>query len=193
MILHQLFRPVFGYLSIKHPTKVIVDWLLPCILVGISLIFVWAFRGKINIFGAGGTISLILGYVQNLPGFYIAALAAIATFARQDIDVLMPGNPPPKIKTSDNRGIVNLVELTRRRFLCLLFAYLTAECIFLTLISVLFMSIAPAVKDMLKFEVLNSVVFYLAISIYLLTLFQLLITTFWGLYYLGERIHQVDT
>jgi hypothetical protein len=38
----------------------------------------------------------ILGFVQVLPGFYIAALAAIATFNKTDIDKIMAA-PAPKI------------------------------------------------------------------------------------------------
>jgi hypothetical protein len=36
----------------------------------------------------------LLGFIQNLPGFFIAALAAVATFGRADLDALMPGKPP---------------------------------------------------------------------------------------------------
>ena len=192
MLIYQLLRPVTGYLSIRHPTKKYVDWVFPVGLVLVTLFFIFLMKDKVNIFGVGGVITLVLGYIQNLPGFYIAALAAIATFARTDIDVLMPGNPPPQIRSEDNRGIINLITLTRRRFLCLLFAFLTAECIFLTFLSIFFVSIAPGIKIYLSNEILSSITFYLAAGFYLLFLYQLLITTLWGLYYLGERIHQID-
>jgi hypothetical protein len=189
MLIYQLLRPITGYLSIQHPTKRIVDWVIPCFFALVFTLVIALFRERVNFFGAGGFISLVLGYVQNLPGFYIAALAAIATFARTDIDVLMPGNPPPKIRTEDNRGITNLVELTRRRFLCLLFAFLTAECIFLTFVSIVAISIAAGAKAALP-AFLYLPAFYVTTFVYFLLLSQLLIATLWGLYYLGERIHQ---
>ena len=193
MVIYQLFRPVTGYLSIRHPTKKFVDWIFPLFLSAMSLIVVWSLKERLNVFGVNGIVSLVLAYVQSLPGFYIAALAAIATFARTDIDVLMPGNPPPRIISEDNQGITNLIALTRRRFLCLLFAFLTAECIFLTFLSMIFIAIAPAFKEILHTRELTTFAFYFACFIYFVFLFQLLIATLWGLYYLGERIHQKDT
>ena len=189
MTIYQLLRPVTGYLSIQHPTKRFVDWTLPCVFGIAATFLVFLSREKLNLYGSGGFVSLILGYVQNLPGFYIAALAAIATFARPDIDVLMPGDPPPRIRSEDTRGITNLIELTRRRFLCLLFAFLTAECIFLTFMSVVLVSVALPVKAFLSSEI-YLIAFYLTTVFYFIILFQLLIATLWGLYYLGERIHQ---
>jgi hypothetical protein len=189
MVINQLLRPIFGYLAIQHPTKRFVDWILPAGLSVLATLAIFFSRQHINFFGPGGVVSLVLGYVQNLPGFYIAALAAIATFARPDIDVLMPGDPPPRIRSEDNRGIVNLIELTRRRFLSLLFAFLTIECIFLTFLSIAMVSVAPAFASVLS-AVGHEIVYSISVFVYFLILFQLLIATLWGLYYLGERIHQ---
>jgi hypothetical protein len=189
MVINQLLRPIFGYLAIQHPTKRFVDWILPTILGVVATLIIYLFDGSINFFGTGGIVSLVLGYVQNLPGFYIAALAAIATFARPDIDVLMPGDPPPRIRSEDNRGVVNLIELTRRRFLSLLFAFLTIECIFLTFISIGMVAVAPAIGPFFT-DFPRAAVYFISLFIYFTVLFQLLIATLWGLYYLGERIHQ---
>lgn len=188
MVINQLLRPVFGYLAIQHPTKRFVDWILPAGLSIFATLCIFLMRQHVNFFGSGGVISLVLGYVQNLPGFYIAALAAIATFARPDIDVLMPGDPPPRIRSEDNRGIVNLIELTRRRFLSLLFAFLTVECIVLTFFSIALVSAAPSFLRV--DETVHTIFYLLTVFIYFLVLFQLLVATLWGLYYLGERIHQ---
>lgn len=189
MVVYQLLRPIFGYLVIQHPTKRFVDWILPAGFAILATILVLPLKGTLNFFGPGGVVSLVLGYIQNLPGFYIAALAAIATFARSDIDTLMPGNPPPRILSEDNRGVVNLIELTRRRFLSLLFSFLTIECIFLTFMSIAMISGSPAFLMILP-SVAYPIAFGVAVFVYFLVLFQLLIATLWGLYYLGERIHQ---
>jgi len=128
-----------------------------------------------------------------LPGFYIAALAAIATFGRTDIDEIMPGSPPPRLETATVNGGVNLIELTRRRFLCLLFAFLTVECVALTLGSVLVLSAVPAIVECIgDRETLLRIVSAFGVFFYCLVLTQLMIATLWGLYYLGERIHQPD-
>nr|WP_147310346.1 hypothetical protein [Cupriavidus taiwanensis] len=170
-----------------------MDWLVPAaIALILTAGFCWA-RGTVNFFGAGGVISLILGFVQNLPGFYIAALAAIATFGRTDIDELMPGSPPPSIETVTVNGVTNMVRLTRRRFLCLLFAFLTVECVALTLSSVALVAFAPGAAQLLSSHPLvHGIVFASVVFAYFLFLAQLLLATLWGLYYLGERIHLVD-
>lgn len=189
MVINQLLRPIFGYLAIQHPTKRFVDWVLPASLATFATIVIFCVRGYVNFFGAGGIVSLVLGYVQNLPGFYIAALAAIATFARPDIDVLMPGDPPPRIRSEDNRGVVNLIELTRRRFLSLLFSFLTIECILLTFLSIAMISVAPIFSVNIT-GIFHAGIYAVAVFFYFLMLSQLIIATLWGLYYLGERIHQ---
>lgn len=96
MLLDQLLRP-FGYLAIRHPYKWIVDWFYPAILMLFTATLIYLHGGFSSAIKAGGTVSLVLSFVQSLPGFYIAALAAIATFGKPDIDSVLP-EPTPKIK-----------------------------------------------------------------------------------------------
>ncbi|GAW86486.1 hypothetical protein bplSymb_SCF02805P001 [Bathymodiolus platifrons methanotrophic gill symbiont] len=96
-MIRHLLRP-FSYLSIEHELKKKVDWNYPCSLSIIStgLAFWLQQFAHISLYADSGMISKILNFVQVLPGFYIAALAAIATFNRIDIDKIMP-SPAPKI------------------------------------------------------------------------------------------------
>jgi hypothetical protein len=189
MLIYQLFRPVTGYLSIQHPTKPIVDWVVPGVLSLVATVVVVLVRGKINFYGAGGVVSLLLGYIQNLPGFYIAALAAIATFPRVEIDQILAGNPAPKIVNVDSQGNESVIELTRRRFLCLMFAFLTAECIILTVLSALGLSVAAPIRGAVS-DFAYITLYTVATFSYFMLFFQLIVATFWGIFYLGEKIHQ---
>jgi hypothetical protein len=189
MLIYQLFRPVTGYLSIQHPTKPIVDWVVPGVLSLVATVVVVLVRGKINFYGAGGVVSLLLGYIQNLPGFYIAALAAIATFPRVEIDQILAGNPAPKIVNVDSQGNEAVIELTRRRFLCLMFAFLTAECIILTVLSALGLSVAAPIRGAVP-DFAYITLYTVATFSYFMLFFQLIVATFWGIFYLGEKIHQ---
>lgn len=191
MLIYQLFRPLTGYLSIQHPTKPYVDWVIPGLLSVVATAIAFAVRGKINFYGSGGFVSLALGYIQNLPGFYIAALAAIATFPRVEIDQIISGNPPPRIENTDSQGNRNTIDLTRRRFLCLMFAFLTAECIVLTVCSFLGLSVAAAIRVVVQ-EWAHITLFIIATFFYFLLFFQLIVATFWGIFYLGEKIHQAN-
>jgi hypothetical protein len=188
MILYQITRP-FSYLSIEHPEKWKFDWLIPLILTFLSLSICFLLRPYLNFFGESGLINQILSFVQILPGFYIAALAAISTFNRIDIDQYMP-DPTPQIDIIIS-GEKNKIKLTRRRFLCMLFAFLATESILLALCSIAALTTAVAFKTMLP-PPMHPFVSYSFLFLYLIIFWQLLTATLLGLYYLGDRLHQPD-
>ncbi|WP_353228865.1 hypothetical protein [Pseudomonas qingdaonensis] len=187
-MLKQMLQPL-SYLAIRHPQKWKVDWLFPVI---ISLLCTWfsADEGwRSDIYRASGPVSLLLGFLSCLPGFYIAALAAIATFGRNDIDNVLP-EPTPTVKLN-TRGENILVKLTRRRFLAMLFAFLTCESIVLVLLSAALMSSGATIASVGLLGGLAGVLLSLAMTfIYFTLLMQMLTATFWGLYYLGFKLHE---
>ncbi|KAF0255608.1 hypothetical protein [Pseudomonas putida] len=187
VFLGQLCRP-FAYLAIRHEHKKIMDWFFPGILVGLSAIVLLAWGEKINLYGSSGVLSKILSFIQNLPGFYIAALAAIATFGRSDIDSIIPA-PTPLI-TEFRGGEEQEVALTRRRFLSMMFAFLTAECVIIILGSIGLLTLAGDLdKSSIPYA---STIGAAAFLLIMLFFFQMILTTFWGLYYLGDKVHKVD-
>jgi hypothetical protein len=189
-MLRHLFRP-FSYLFIEHRQKWIIDWIYPLILAVISTVAVLFVQryGSVSLYAEGGLISKILGFVQNLPGFYIAALAAIATFNRVDIDRTMPA-PAPRIDIVV-QGKKVPIELTRRRFLCSMFAFLTAENLVIVAMAIFAQALCGAVKAKVGgcYHLWLSGTF---LFVFLLLFWQMMITTFWGLFYLGDKLHQPD-
>lgn len=187
----ELMRP-FSYLSIQHESNLprVVNWFIPLCFSAALILLALKFGIEINIFGNEGFISRTLGFVQNLPGFYIAALAAIATFDRNGMDLPMPGIPP-KISIIYN-GSRTVVKLTRRRFLSSLFAYLTAISFLIVVLSLVCLSLANPLSFIFSNPTLG-VLKVLTIFIYLTILCQMICITFWGIYYLGERIHTPDS
>ncbi|WP_226150827.1 hypothetical protein [Burkholderia vietnamiensis] len=189
-MIRHLLRPL-SYLSIEHKQKWRVDWLYPFILAVIStaLIFTMKRYGTISLYADGGMIAKMLGFVQGLPGFYIAALAAIATFNKTDIDKTMPA-PAPKIDiVVQGRNVV--IELTRRRFLCSMFAFLTAESLIIIVLAIFAQSIYTPMKSLVSepWKIWISATFMLA---FFLLFWQMILASFWGLFYLGDRLHQPD-
>lgn len=187
-MLNQMLQPL-SYLAIRHPQKWKVDWLFPVVIAlvctGLSISDGWIS----DVYRAGGPVSMLLGFFSSLPGFYIAALAAIATFGRNDIDNVLP-EPTPTVKLV-TRGENVLVKLTRRRFLAMLFAFLTCESIALVMYSVMFLSYGGVVADLQAFEGGLGKFFILVMTfIYYTLLMQMLAATFWGLYYLGFKLHE---
>ena len=190
-MLLELTRP-FSYLSIQHNSSLPrwVNWLVPAIFSAVLMAIPWSLDIHFNVYGDNGVISRVLGFVQSLAGFYIAALAAIATFNNPDMDKLMPGEAPT-MQIMYN-GTMSTVKVTRRRFLSAMFAYLTAGSLVLTLISIAALgasqSLATALPNFLVTPAKTVFIFA-----YLFALTQMICVTLWGLFYLGERIHTSDS
>jgi len=189
-MLKHLLKPL-SYLSIEHKQKWKVDWLYPFVIAAIStgLLFYFKRLGHVELYSDGALISKLLNFVQSLPGFYIAALAAIATFNKLDIDKTMPA-PAPKLDiVVQGKNIA--IELTRRRFLCSMFAFLTAESIILIVLAIFGLTFSIPVKSLFceRYHVLLSSIY---IFIFMFLFWQMLVTSFWGLFYLGDRLHQPD-
>ncbi|WP_252106660.1 MULTISPECIES: hypothetical protein [unclassified Halomonas] len=184
IIIYQLTRPV-SYLFIKHSDKYIYDWVVPSILlVTTSVLFFLLSIDFFNLYLLVGKISTLLA---ALPGFFIAALAAVATFNRLDIDKPMSKENPPKIETLINTQYKDM-PLSRRRFLCMLFSFLTVQSIFLSFLGFIpesFVFYDPSNSNVLIHHGV-SIAYFL---VFFFFFFQLLTTTMHGLYYLGDKIH----
>jgi hypothetical protein len=191
MILYQLTRP-FAYLEIRGiQGKKIVDWFIPFVLTLLTFLFFYISDNLelAKVVGEGNLIESLTGFIQNLPGFYIAALAAISTFNRPEIDyaLISDGKKPYfTVKGVKNNGVKfdDEVGVTRRIFLCFLFAFLTAESFILIILN----KFADIITVSESFFYLP----YIYTFFYFMIFWQLLVTTFFGLYYLGNRIHIGD-
>ncbi len=189
-MLRHLLRPL-SYLSIEHRQKWMVDWVFPFVLAFLTtgLLFLLKYSASISLYSDGAFLTKVLGFVQGLPGFFIAALAAIATFNKTDIDKTMPA-PAPKLDIVIQGRIVP-IELTRRRFLCSMFAFLTAESLIIIVLAIFGQTISTPAKELLPAEA-HAWVSAVYMLIFLFLFWQMLITSFWGLFYLGDRLHQPD-
>ncbi len=172
---------------IDHPVVKKINQKIPLIFGILSGIIVYFLPINLNIFGQNGIVSQTNGLLQILTGFFIASLAAVATFQRTELDDVMQGNPP---KLPINSGY-QFEELTRRRFLCLLFGYLSGISIFLYI----FGSLATILAPVFQFLVTGSYIYHIISRVLFSTLYcsilgNLLVTTFLGLYFLVDRIHQ---
>ena len=133
-----IFKPL-NYLSIRWDNGIInktrFDFIIPLIIsiiLSIILTFIWIEIGSksSNIFSNDLSYYLIC-FLQTMPGFYIAALAAISTINSTTMDQPMAGDPPKEKYVEHNPYKVFWVEMNRRRFLARLFSYLTFVSIIL--------------------------------------------------------------
>jgi hypothetical protein len=181
----QLIKPL-AYIRIKHPTKVYFDWWLPLGFAVLGWLFFYCVVGSPSLFGPEGLITGVNGLLQVLVGFYIAALAAIATFQKPGMDDKMAGDPVTL--EEDYRGHTLLVELTRRRFLCYLFGYLSLISLTLYFSGVLAVASRHAIAAKILPEYLE-IVKFAGLFLYLFVLANMFVTTLLGLYYMAHRLH----
>ncbi|MEZ9990365.1 hypothetical protein AB4393_15505 [Vibrio splendidus] len=184
MLFEQVSRP-FGFLFIRGiKGKYLYDWFLPALLTTLTIILICNSNittySKIN----DSLINGIVGFISTLPGFYIAALAAVVAFQNNILDEGLDGTfgKRPYVKVNvinENREKGTKKQyLTRRHFLSSMFAFLTAESIVITMLN----KLSPL------FEQYNNVmVVYIVVMLF--SLWQLIVVTLCGLYYLGERLH----
>lgn len=190
MILNQLIK-AFKYLQIKHPHKWRVDWLVPAVLSAAMLLWAHSSIGLAQISAPGGFADRMLSFLQTLPGFYIAALAIITTLRNPRIDKVIDGIPPT-IKAKQ-RGKYNTIELTSRRFMALLFSFLTAISLVAVTYSIMLISTHKTLDNSNSyfFEIAH-LTQYAITYIYFFIIFQLFTVTLWGLHFLGHKLHDLD-
>ncbi|MBN6513501.1 hypothetical protein [Acinetobacter pittii] len=194
-----IYRPI-AYLSIKlsdgSSQKFDLDIKIPFyIALGISIILIILnyFDNSINIFGKeNNLLSPIISFYQAMPGFYIAALAAIATFPSASMNKAMP-EPTPYLlidsKLEDKS--TNRDYLSRRRFLCYMFAYLAFISIIFFFIAIIF-NYAYSFSLLNLSELLFIAGYFTSCLIVSFIVLQTIFITFLGLWYLGHRIHLND-
>ena len=195
-MLELIFKPL-NYLSIRWDNGIVnktrFDFIIPlliAILFSAIMTFVWFKVGtaKSNIFINDLTYYLIC-FLQTMPGFYIAALAAISTINSTTMDQPMAGDPPKEKYVEYNPYKVFWIEMNRRRFLARLFSYLT----FISIVLFCFLLIIRFAYS-LEIKVFSLyavyITYFFSCLVVIFSLVQLIMMTFLSLYYLGERVHK---
>jgi hypothetical protein len=173
------------YLQIRHEAKRWADWIYPVLFANMSTYLIVRYGRPGAIASQDGLLAKLLVVSSVLPGFYIAALAAIATFKRAEIDELMRAPAPTIVHVIG--GEKNSIELTRRRFLTHLFAFLCFESL-AVMVTCMFASI---VGTSILANFIPSAAFWMKagfVFVLLLMFWQMLFVTLLGLYYLGDRL-----
>ncbi|EOI5817279.1 hypothetical protein ACMS1A_004212 [Cronobacter dublinensis] len=186
----KLFSPL-SYLLIKHDEKNWYDFKIPFAVSLIVTIVYHYHANKIGLISSNGLLLQVNGLLQVLIGFYIAALAAVATFSSQSIDEVMAGDPPTLVEKF--RGQKIIVELTRRRFVCYLFGYLALVSFMLFCLGMVSILIGkPLHLWLLTFLSAESILWLktIFVGVYLFILMNIITTTLLGLYFLAVRFHQ---
>lgn len=195
-MLELIFKPL-NYLSIRWDNGVInktrFDFIIPitvAIFVSSITTIIWFFIGteKSNVFTNDLTYYLIC-FLQTMPGFFIAALAAISTLNSSTMDQPMAGDPPKEKYVEHNPYQVFWIDMNRRRFLARLFSYLTFISIALFVV-LLLVRFSYSLDIRVSSIYLVYIIYFFSCFVIVFGLVQLIMMTFLSLYYLGERVHK---
>lgn len=186
---HTKIFTVFSFLRLKsadvfwyqytYPTIVFLIVFVGCHLLGDGLL-------KFEKLKLISDINSLMGI---LVGFYIAALAAVSSFANESLDQIMKGRAPTLESSRGGRKIIE--TLTRRRFLAVIFGYCATLAVVLYIFGVIqvHFTIEQSVDCWLK-NVVN-IIEQISWAIYVWAISSLLVVTLLGLHYLVERMHRV--
>lgn len=183
-----------------YSTKVAYDYVWPAVggSVVAALALAPGFRTNaigVNVFGEYGIVHGVNQLLQLLVGFYVAALAAVATFSRPGLDEPTGGDPLILDQKADD-------PLSRRRFACLLFGHLAVVGFTLYMIGVLAMAMAPSLRELLAGLILQvdgvsinvaAVVRIVFAWLHLVVSAHLFIVTLFGVYFLAIRVQTMPS
>jgi hypothetical protein len=177
-VLRQLVTPL-RYLKVKSSggEKFTLDIYLPAVLAVATCTAISLFPNIAPMLGEHGFVANLNNLLQTLTGFYVGALAAVATFP----------NPTMDQKTDNLYLGGELIE--RRIFLAKLFAYLAVLAFTLYVIG-LFISFPAHIFHEMGEGRFKFCVRVVACFVYLFIFWQMLSITLLGLYYLCDRIHR---
>ena len=180
----KIFTPL-KYLCISHKQKRFVDFLLPLVISSILTVILLNLPVNVNILGDKGIVTKVNSLLQVLSGFYVAALAAIASFSSKNLDEPLKGY-----------GVeLNGNQLTRRQLLSYLFGYLAFVSYFLVLLGISLSIFTPNISLVINelSAVIISSLKFIFFLFYFTALISVFLVTLLGLFYLTEKIHEIDS
>lgn len=195
MIFYQLLRP-FAFGLVKNKQLRVLRLYVPATITAILMAVYYFLPVKPEIIGDKKYLDYLLQIVGILPGFYIAALAAAATFSNPSLDEPMPGYDAPMIDVIRG-GKVFEVRMTMRVFMCHLFSYLSAMSFVTSLFLLTLIELYPSFNHIKTNNIDNKYATYameaasyggVGVATYLF--WMIIIITMHGLYFLVERMHQ---
>jgi hypothetical protein len=168
-------------------SKAVYDWALP-IIISVPATYI-GYKYSEGIFSEKGVIGGFQKLLEILVPFYIAALAAVATFAREGLDEPLKGHAATlSIRHASGAWIEHV--LTRRQFICYLFGYLAFISLVL-FVGILFLNLLSHKSSVVATEIFGEYLPFakvVVIYIFMLPIWQMIVTTLLGIYFLSERL-----
>lgn len=185
---HTKVFTVFSFLRLRSVDIFWYQWIYPTIFFAVAFGGFLFWGHQFVSFDQAKLIGDVNALMGILVGFYIAALAAVSSFANENLDQVMRGRAPTLISVRKGNEIKE--TLTRRRFLAIIFGYCATLAIILYVFGVLQVHLTVTQPAALWAQTAMSVVGQIAWAIYVWIISSLLVVTLLGLHYLVERMHR---
>lgn len=176
MGVHSQLLTGFRYLLIRGDGKLFLDVGLPLGLTAASVL-IDVYFGHVPTMSERGLVQLVNELLQVLVGFYVASLAAVASFASASLEQ----------KTNNLYLQGNLIR--RRTFLCYLFGYLSVLSLALYVLGVtVILAEGPLHKIAQSYPSVRTA----ALAMYVFLAWNMVTVTLMGLHYLIDRSQRAD-
>jgi hypothetical protein len=172
-VLRQLFVP-FSYLLVRQnelsffQSRALFEVIAP-LIIGLLFSFLYLIGFRPTLIGAGGLFSSISDLCQLLAAFFLAALAAVATFSNENLDKGVRGGKAT-IKQWSNEMQRNVeIEISRRAYLTRMLGFLA----WLALVQFVVISIFESMEgfvflsSVIAVNLINSILFGLGVAVFL--------------------------
>ncbi|PWK66950.1 hypothetical protein [Aminobacter sp. AP02] len=175
------------YLRIKHPEKIKFDLYFPIAFAIIAALPLLSEKFLLDAMTSLDILGRTSDLLSILIGFFVASLAAVATFGNAEMDEPMTGDEP--VTLIDRAGKPD--RLSRRRFLSYLFGYLALASIVTYALGFAFFAIQTylVAEFAPKWSTTSFVFFWI---FYAVLLGNILSNALLGLFYLTDRIHRAN-
>lgn len=190
-----VFASPFRYLRLRNEqgTRLIFRDFLAIVLLSTIFALPFLIFDQVNFSRTSGLVDQMGSLASVLAGFYIAALVAVGSFSASigDLDKEITNGKIFLEKGDDT-------SLTRREYICAIFGFLSFMALFIAIMSSFILIVSPPLAEaingfdfMVKGKTFS--VFYIVrvigICLYSVAISMMVVTTFYGLYYLTDRIY----
>lgn len=192
----QLFSPLVYLRIYQGPdrlfkSKRFYDFVLPIVLGVITGIIQYLLPIQPALIGDGGIFEAISDLLRLLVAFFIAALAATATFDRPTMDEPLRGHPAYLDVWDSSRQMDVQKSLTRRQFVCHMFGYLAFVSLFLFVCIMFASAIHPTWNALVEEEVRGIARIIISFGFWIM-FWNIIVTTLLGIYFLSDRMQHED-
>ncbi|CAM3349841.1 hypothetical protein PANO111632_15760 [Paracoccus nototheniae] len=189
-----LLRTLF-YLRIKSPFSKRYNYIYPLIATSSLIAFLFFAPISVGYWRDGGFFPKLAPLLSILFPFYIASLAAVSTFSGStEIDKTFPEDSRGRsvyLPMRGKMGEIELIEITQRHFLSLLFGY----CCIVSLVLLFVASLSSLVSVGIPIEGVKTRWWFsnITFGVFLFLFFQMLTLTLFAVYYLSDKIHRTSS